>query len=212
MRKKASDILLENGPAEVPDLSQLLEKSGDLWVFAYGSLMWEPGFPHDAVQPALLRGWHRSFCIYSLSYRGTPERPGLVLGLDRGGSCRGLAFRVPRAEAPAALDYLWEREMTDNVYEMRPVSLHMGLEKIGACTFTARRSHADYAGKLDLDTAARHILEGAGARGRCRDYLENTLRHLESLDLADRTLRRLQRRVQELAALRPWEQPGHRHA
>lgn len=187
-------------------------KTGDFWVFAYGSLMWEPGFPHDAVRPARLRGWHRRFCIYSLSYRGTPDCPGLVLGLDRGGSCQGLAFRIPPAKAGTALDYLWEREMTDNVYDIRLVSLDIGLERIAAFTFTACRSHPDYAGKLDPDTVARHILQGVGIRGHCRDYLENTLRHLESLDLADRTLHCLERKVRELAACGPGKTPGHCHA
>ena len=93
-----------------------LPEGEDFWVFGYGSLMWHPGFPHVEVCAALLNGYHRRFCVYSHRYRGTPERPGLVLGLDRGGSCRGLAYRVPAAEGAAAMDYLYEREMVTGVY------------------------------------------------------------------------------------------------
>jgi len=179
-------------------LEQFQAETRDFWVFAYGSLMWEPGFPHLAVRPALLRGWHRRFCVYSLTYRGTPEQPGLVLGLDRGGACRGLAFQVPRAETAPVLEYLWEREMT-GIYEMRTVPVELPSEKVLACAFTVRRPHPEYAGRLALDEAAHHILHGEGTRGRCRDYLENTVRHLEALDLADRTLHLLARRVRELS-------------
>ena len=95
----------------------------DFWVFGYGSLMWHPGFPHVEVRLAVLHGYHRRFCVYSHRYRGTPERPGLVLGLDRGGSCRGLAFRVPAAESAEVIDYLYEREMITGVYIPRWFSL-----------------------------------------------------------------------------------------
>src|SRR5271166_4937166 len=101
----------EGPPAQAlaPAVQACLERRSDIWIFGYGSLMWNPGFPHCAAAPALLRGWHRSFCVYSHRYRGTPERPGLVLGLDRGGACRGMAFRVPTSEVGAALGYLWDR-------------------------------------------------------------------------------------------------------
>src|ERR1700737_1091292 len=98
-------------PALAPEVEACLARRCDIWIFGYGSLMWNPGFAHCAAEPALGRGWHRTFCAYSKSYRGTPERPGLVLGLDRGGSCRGMAFRVRAPDAATALAYLWEREM-----------------------------------------------------------------------------------------------------
>src|SRR6476660_5856371 len=97
---------LAMGYAQCPALP-----GGDLWVFAYGSLMWDPGFPHVASVPALLRGYHRSFCIWSARYRGTPEQPGLVLGLDRGGACRGIAFRVAEEAVAEVVGILWAREM-----------------------------------------------------------------------------------------------------
>ena len=111
-------------PARTPALAEHLEtclaRRSDLWIFGYGSLMWNPGFAHCGAEPALLRGWHRSFCVYSHRYRGTPERPGLVLGLDRGGACRGVALRIPADAARDAVGYLWEREMIGGVYEIHP--------------------------------------------------------------------------------------------
>ena len=167
-----------------------------VWVFAYGSLLWDAQVRDAAAEPALLRGYHRSFCLYSCDYRGTPANPGLTLGLDRGGSCRGAALRLP-AEA---LDRVWEREMSGRpVYGARllPVRTAKGVRR--ALAFTALRNCPDYAGMLPLDEAARRILAGAGRRGTCRDYFENALRHLEQLGLADRALRRLAERVRALA-------------
>jgi len=166
--------------------------------------MWDPGFPSIASAPARLRGWHRRFCVYSEVYRGTKEKPGLVLGLDRGGSCRGLAFLVAPAQAAAALDYLWEREMSDGIYDLRMVPVELAPPnsapvRVQACALTVRRSHPAYAGGLGLEETARLIHEGVGARGRCRDYLENTVRHLEALDLTDGTLHLVEGKVRELA-------------
>jgi glutathione-specific gamma-glutamylcyclotransferase len=104
-----------------------LDEDGHLYVFGYGSLIWRPGFPHLATHPALLRGYHRRFCLWSRYYRGTPEAPGLVLGLDRGGACRGIAFRVPAAEAGAVLEYLEERENPrgEAVYHRRSLPVRL---------------------------------------------------------------------------------------
>jgi cation transport protein ChaC len=167
-----------------------------VWVFAYGSLLWDADVCDAAAEPALLRGYHRSFCLYSCDYRGTPANPGLTLGLDRGGSCRGAALRLP----PEALDRVWEREMSGRpVYGARllPARTAKGVRR--ALAFTALRNCPDYAGTLPLDEAARRILAGTGCRGTCRDYFENAFRHLEQLGLADRALRRLAERVRALA-------------
>ena len=97
---------------------------GDLWVFGYGSLMWNPGFAHAEARPARVYGYHRAFCLYSEHYRGTEARPGLVLGLNRGGSCRGRAFRVPAHDADAAMEYLIAREMYGHEVDVYQLQWH----------------------------------------------------------------------------------------
>ncbi|HZS82821.1 MAG TPA: gamma-glutamylcyclotransferase [Stellaceae bacterium] len=191
-------------PLAAPEVRACLARRCDIWIFGYGSLMWNPGFRHCAAEPALLHGWHRSFCVYSRRYRGTPERPGLVLGLDRGGSCKGMAFRIAVADLEEALGQLWQREMVGGVYDMRELTLRLaGGGTVSAHAFTVRRSHPGYAGRLSLDETARLILQGIGGRGHCREYLENTVRHLERLGLVDGPLHRLEAKVKELAAKEP---------
>jgi cation transport protein ChaC len=169
--------------------------SGPVWIFAYGSLMWNPEVEFAETLPAILHGYHRNFCLYSRDYRGTPERPGLVLGLDRGGSCRGLARRLPEHDLGAAIDRLWAREMAGQVYDMRPVTLATPRGRLAAYAFTVRRDNPDYAGRLPLDQMARIIRDAVGGRGSGRDYLASTVRHLEELGIADGPLHRLQARV-----------------
>ena len=163
----------------------------DLWVFGYGSLMWHPGFPHVETRIGTLYGYHRRFCVRSIRYRGTTECPGLVLGLDQGGSCRGLVFRVPAGEVPAALDYLHDREMMSDVYTpgFRPVATDGG--EIQALSFVVDRTNPQYVGRLSLEETAEIIGIAAGQRGPCSEYLANTVRHLESLGLGAGTLKRL---------------------
>ena len=169
--------------------------SGDFWVFGYGSLMWHPGFPHLEVRRARLHGFHRRFCVYSLRYRGTPERPGLVLGLDRGGSCTGLVYRVPGAEGAAVMDYLYEREMITGVYVPRWLSLETEGGAVEAATFVVDPSHPQYTGRLGVEETADLIVQGFGERGPCGEYLENTVRHMEALGIHPGSLLRLLRVV-----------------
>jgi glutathione-specific gamma-glutamylcyclotransferase len=165
-------------------------------VFAYGSLIWDPEFCDTEAEPALLRGYHRRFCLYSYDYRGTLGRPGLVLGLDCGGSCRGIMLRL----APEAFERVWLREMSGRrVYEMRRLPVRTAAGAQSAFAFTVLRDCPDYAGRLSLDEAAGMILAAAGRRGTCREYFDNTLRHLEQFGLADLPLRRLAERVTTLA-------------
>ena len=173
-----------------------LPPDADLWVFGYGSLMWDPGFPYAEKRLALLRGYHRRFCIYSHRHRGTPERPGLVFGLDHGGACRGLAFRVAAADVPAALSYLWGREMSGAVYRPRllPVRTEGGTV-VPACAFVVDRDHPQYCRGLDLEASAALIRQGVGGRGRNLDYLANTVEHLDQLGITDHGLRELLRVV-----------------
>lgn len=161
-------------------------EQGDLWVFGYGSLMWRPGFPFVEVQPALLRGWHRDLCVKSIRYRGTPEAPGLVMGLQRSGSCRGRAYRVAAADRLAAVDYLDERELATRAYRTRflCVDLPDG-RRIRAYGYVADPAHPQYAGNLEHEEKVRLIVQGCGREGPCRDYLANTVRHLDALGIRD---------------------------
>lgn len=167
--------------------------NGDgIWVFGYGSLMWHPDFPHIESQPALLHGYHRALCIYSVRYRGTPERPGLVLGLDRGGSCRGRAYRVAEADAEKVMAYLFEREMGTGVYV--PSDLAVRLDdgrRVLAHTFVVRRDHRQYTGRLDAERAAELVATRHGPRGSSFDYLRNTVSHLDQLGIVDGPLHRI---------------------
>ncbi len=166
-----------------------------MWVFAYGSLIWRPGFDYAERQRALLRGWHRGFCLWSHHYRGTPERPGLVLGLDRGGACQGVAFRVPGAAAAEVLRYLDDRELPDGmevVYHRRvvPVRLEAG-PTVPAVTYVVNRASRHYVPKLEPARVAAVIAAGVGLTGTNRDYLLNTLSHLTELGVHDAGLARI---------------------
>jgi len=163
------------------------------WVFGYGSLMWNPGFATPETQPARLQGWHRAFCIYSEHYRGTPKRPGLILGLLPGGACRGLAHRLPAAAYDEVRRYLIHREIdNDGVYEetVRPIHLDDG-RTVPALVYLADRKHRQFAGKLPLATAASLVRRGRGATGTNLDYVLNTVAHMGDLGLHDPALEAL---------------------
>jgi cation transport protein ChaC len=173
----------------------------DLWVFGYGSLMWRPGFPYLESRPAVLEGYHRSFCVYSRYWRGTPEKPGLVLGLTPGGSCRGLAFRVAAAKRDGVMDYLSERELSAYAYVARHLPLEIEGGGIEACCFVADQNHCHYAGDLEVTEAAQIIMDAEGKAGLNRDYLINTIRELETHGYAEPDLHRLLRTVEYLTGV-----------
>lgn len=173
----------------------------DFWVFGYGSLMWRPGFPHLDAVPALLRGYHRSFCVYSHHYRGTPEQPGLVLGLAPGGACRGLAFRVPDGERSAVRDYLDERELLSYAYVPMTLPVEIPGGVVDAYTFVADPGHRLYAGDLGIERSAAIIMEARGIAGLNRDYLINTVRQLEKEGYADDRLHPLLKRIEHLTGI-----------
>ena len=167
---------------------------GDLWVFGYGSLMWRPGFEYIEKVPARLIGEHRALCVYSFDHRGTPEKPGLVLGLDRGGACRGIAFRVAPDLRDATIDYLRAREQTTHVYRevKRSVWLNNGSQqRVSALTYVADRSHVQYAGRLPLDEQLRIVRQGRGRSGNNRDYVLATVKAIEAEGFRDEQLHRL---------------------
>ena len=178
------------------------------WVFGYGSLIWRPGFAHDAVVPGLLRGYHRRFCVYSHRYRGTPEDPGLVLGLAPGGACRGLVYRVPPGEGEAVMDYLHEREMVTGVYNPRWLTVDTAEGRVMAAGFVVDVHHPQYAGRLrDADMAAI-IRHAQGSGGPNLDYLRNTVHHLDALDMHDHALHRLLRHVEATGGAPTDSAPG----
>jgi glutathione-specific gamma-glutamylcyclotransferase len=161
----------------------------DLWVFAYGSLMWNPGFAYVERQRATLHGSHRSLCIYSTHYRGTQSCPGLVMGLDRGGSCHGFAFRVAGEHIGETRAYLAARELITHVYKevTRPLRLADGRRVPGLC-YVADPTHPQYAGRLTREETLRLIRQGCGNAGPCCDYVLNTLDALADLGIKDHAL------------------------
>jgi cation transport protein ChaC len=201
----AESLLTSPYPIDpMPDWVVALRRSAaPVWVFAYGSLMWSPEMRFAEALPARIHGYHRSFCLYSPEYRGTREKPGLVLGLDRGGSCRGIAYRLAEATLADEIDLIWTREMTGFVYHMTPLKLATERGSVSGYAFTVRRDSRDYAGRLPHDVAARIIATSRGDRGTGRDYLANTVRHLEQLGIHDGALHRIERLVADLAEVPP---------
>ena len=179
------------------DLEGFLEHlpKGDLWIFGYGSLMWKPGFPYAEAQRALLKGAHRALCVYSIVHRGTAEQPGLVLGLDRGGSCRGWAFGIEPANEAEVLAYLDARELVTDVYQRRRLPVTTAAGRVPAWCYVVRQNHAQYAGKLAEDRIVELVQRGAGRSGRCCDYVVGTVSHLEQMGIADGPLHALAKRL-----------------
>jgi cation transport protein ChaC len=170
----------------------------DLWVFGYGSLLWRPGFAFLEKVPARVTGLHRSLCVYSFVHRGTPEKPGLVLGLDRGGACRGIAFRVAAADRAATVQYLREREQATAVYleVLRNVTLLGKPERmVEALTYVVDRGHAQYAGKLTIEERLHLIRQGHGRSGANPEYVLATVAELERLGCRDPELHELAERL-----------------
>lgn len=161
------------------------------WVFGYGSLMWRPGFSYIEQAPAVLGGYHRAPCIYSHHHRGTPDQPGLVLGLDKGGTCNGIAFRIDINKRKQVIEYLHERELIGYAYIPALVTIGVNDEQVSAYTFVADSAHPQYAGELDIDHAAEIILQAEGISGLNREYLINTVSKLETEGFADPNLKAL---------------------
>jgi len=158
---------------------------GDPWVFGYGSLMWNPAFHFVERRVALIHGYHRRFCLWTTLGRGTPERPGLMLGLEPGGSCRGVAYRIAGEIARDELTILWSREMIGGAYRPRLVKAKTDRGAVRAIAFVIERGHERYAGRLPATRIAEVIAGAAGELGHCRDYLFDTVAHLEALGLAE---------------------------
>lgn len=170
----------------------------DLWVFGYGSLIWRPGFEYEEAVPALVRGVHRSLCVYSWVHRGTQEQPGLVFGLDRGGSCRGMAFRVAGQNRERTIAYLREREQATMVYRetVRGIELDgRPHDPVEALTYVADRTHPQYAGALPRERQLEIVLSACGQSGPNPEYVVNTAQHLHHLGIHDRDLEWLEKQL-----------------
>jgi cation transport protein ChaC len=188
-RRKGDDGLL----AKVRDRE-------DLWVFGYGSLMWRPGFDYVESALAWVHGYHRSLCIFSHVHRGTPERPGLVLGLDRGGSCQGVAFRVAARDRENTIAYLRERELVTSVYLEKTVGVRFAEGGcVNALAYVVDRSHCQYAGRLPFEEMTRLVAEGVGVNGDNPAYVRNTYEHLLQLDIHDPELAEIVRRLDSVS-------------
>lgn len=171
---------------------------GDLWIFGYGSLIWRPGFEFLERRAARLVGAHRALCVYSFVHRGTPEKPGLVLGLDRGGNCRGVAYRVAAAAAAATIQYLREREQVTMVYREAWRSVWLDddpQQRVRSLCYLVDRGHEQFAGRLTLEQQLHHVRQGHGRSGANRDYVLETVQALEKLGFRDRELHLLAERL-----------------
>lgn len=173
-----------------------------LWVFGYGSLLWNPGFTPAETVTARLTGYHRSFCMWSIHHRGSEEDPGLVLALDvsDGASCDGVAFRVADDEAESVLQMLRDRELISSAYyeDILPLEMSDGRE-VQALAYIINQDHVQYCGDLTLERQAEVIARSVGGRGPNTEYLYNTAAHLVELGVEDPDMDWLVTRVRELA-------------
>ena len=195
--KSLSDILdqyaLKEGEYKkvLNSIMESKKNKGDLWVFGYGSLMWRPGFPYKEKQLGIVHGYHRSFCVYSHFHRGTKERPGLVLGLDKGDSCQGIAYRIAEENIQTEMQKIWEREMFAGTYIPTWVNVSTKHGNISAVTFIINHDHEHYIPDLELEEVIERVVRAEGICGSCQDYVKNTVKSLQRLGLQDSTMERL---------------------
>lgn len=173
---------------------------GDIWVFAYGSLIWNPAFHFTDQRIGILHGYHRRFCLWTHLGRGSPEAPGLILALEPGGSCRGVVYRIAADAVASELEIIWRREMVGGSYAPRWVDVRTSAGKLRALAFTMDRANARYAGRLSDEIVAAAIAKATGRLGPCSEYLFNTVAHLAALGIHDRPLERLRDRVVQRCA------------
>jgi|KBSMisStaDraftv2_1062788.scaffolds.fasta_scaffold08135_4 cation transport protein ChaC len=186
-----------SGEALEESLEKMLAEHAraDIWIFGYGSLMWNPEFDYDVHHVATIFGYHREFCLWSRINRGTPEQPGLVLTLERGGSCRGIAFRLRPATARMQLSNLWRREMSMGSYIPRWLECRSGADRFEALGFVVNRRCTGYTGKLPLETMVTAIATARGKYGSSAEYLFRTEATLEQHGIRDDRVRKLAERV-----------------
>lgn len=180
------------------DIAAILARAptpGRVWVFAFGSLIWNPAFRFSERRVARIHGFHRQFCLWVRAGRGTAERPGLMLSLESGGSCTGIAYRLEPGTEAAELDVLWRREMFTMSYRPVWTTARTPDGPVPVIAFSANREHERYAPGLDEETVAHHMATASGVMGRACDYLFETVAHLRELGIRDRALESLEARV-----------------
>lgn len=188
----AGELLSEAAlEASLQDALASPHRQPDVWLFAYGSLIWNPVLEFDERVVATAHGWHRSFCLASRVNRGTPERPGLVLGLDRGGRCTGVAYRIPERVAEQELRLLWRREMLLGSYAPRWVLVTHGVRTLRALAFVVQRDRSGYAGRLAAEAIVERLVHARGAIGTGIDYLRQTIDGLAAIGIRDPNLMHL---------------------
>ena len=185
----------EEHRASIAGLLAERPEDGDVWLFAYGSLIWNPLIHFCAKRVGTVRGYHRCFCLWSRTGRGTAAKPGLTLGLERGGSCRGVAYRIEAGQAAHELEIVWRREMLTGAYAPRWLRVETADGPLHAIAFVINRAHTRYAGRLPEAKIVDAIAEAHGPLGACATYLFNTVAHLEELGIGDQRLRRLRDQV-----------------
>jgi cation transport protein ChaC len=178
------------------------EPGTPFWIFAYGSLMWNPRFTYDARHVATIRGYHRSFRLWSRINRGTPENPGLVLTLECGGSCRGLVYRIAPDLAQEQMNLIWKREMTFGSYRPKWLSCGVGGEQIKALCFTVNRACSGYTGEIPEEVMVESIASAAGRFGPAYDYLFKTVETLHEHGIRDARVEQLGNLVKARLAAR----------
>ena len=187
--------------AQVADMLARAPRPGRVWVFGFGSLIWNPAFLYTERQPGRIYGYHREFCLWSRTGRGSPERPGLMLSLESGGSCAGVIYRLAPGTEATELDVLWRREMAAHSYRPVWTIAHTAQGTEAAVAFAANRDHERYAPGLDEDTVADYLARAEGPMGRGSDYLFDTVAHLHELGIRDGHLDRLARKVRRILAV-----------
>ncbi len=193
-----SGRLVQPSGKVLPPRSQNIDESG-FWVFGYGSLIWRPGFEFVERSHATIFGFHRALCVLSHVHRGTPEQPGLVLGLDRGGSCQGVAYRVEESTRAATINYLREREQVTMVYrEITPVATLADGRCVRALAYAVDRTHHQYSRQLQLNEVIRAVRQGVGQSGPNPEYIINTHEHLIAMGIRDHMLETVVKGLSEI--------------
>lgn len=185
----------EERAAQLATILASAPRPGRIWIFAYGSLIWNPAFHFVERRNARVYGFHREYCLWARAGRGSPAQPGLMLALEQGGSCHGVAYRLRRAHVATELDVIWRREMLTMAYRPVWVNAHTPEGPEPAIAFAVNRSHERYVRELEAEAIVHYLATGAGPLGRCRDYLFDTVTHLEQLGIRDRRLEALAKRV-----------------